>query len=146
MVIWWDEKYRYNITGWWLSHLALWKMSESVGMTFPMYMEIYGKSFNKFHGSSHHQPDDVPWKNRIFQSSDFPFNLQKIGHNWQKGFPILRGPSESPPQKTVSIFPYSNQLAPGKRWHFANWKDPAFCSWVNQRFRLGHGFNSYFVK
>ena len=26
---------------------------------------------------------------------------------------------------------------------FANWKDPPFYSWVNQLFRLGHGFNSY---
>ena len=35
--------------------------------------------------------------------------------------------------------PYNQNIPSGKQPHFAKWKDPP-CCWVNQLFRLGHGF------
>ena len=52
-------------------HLPLWKMMESVGMmTFPISWE----SHNPFHGSSHHQPENLYWQG-ISQHATLKHNL-----------------------------------------------------------------------
>ena len=61
VTIWWEfnqQKLEYK-SGWWFSHLPLWKMMEwkSVGIIpFPTEWKVI-----KFHGSSHHQPDMYKW-------------------------------------------------------------------------------------
>ena len=46
MVIWWDYICRYNITGWWLSHLPLWKIwVRQLGWWHSQYMESHKVMF-----------------------------------------------------------------------------------------------------
>ena len=46
-----------SFSGWWLSHLPLWKMMEWVRQLGWFFIPKWMESHNPFHGSSHHQPD-----------------------------------------------------------------------------------------
>ena len=76
---------------------------------------------------------ELTWYN-VHLVGGIPTPLKNMQVSWDDYSHILwkNQKCSKPPTSNV------HGLPSGKRTYITNWKDPPFCSWVNQLFRLGH--------